>query len=313
MKVLVLGAGGIGGYFGLRLHEAGGNVSFLVRSARAESLRSCGLRLSSPLGDARIVPRALTNIELRDYYDVILLACKAYDLESAIQAIAPAVGSNSIVIPLLNGLTHLEVLDRRFGNDKVQGGLAHLAVTLTAAGEVKHLNRINRLVVGSRSKAHEPLLEQLAQLFAHTPVEFQLASDIEQDMWDKFVFLSVLAAATCTMRASIGNILATTAGPEFINGLLEESTNVASAHQRSPNPVKLNEYRAQLSEPDSTLTSSMLRDVERGGQTEADHVLGDMIRRGVMKGLKTPLLKLAYSHLQAYERRRSCGVIEWQV
>lgn len=305
MRVLVLGAGGIGGYFGMRLHEAGGNVSFLVRSARAELLRSCGLRLSSPLGDAQIVPHALTNIELQDYYDVILLACKAYDLESAMQAIAPAVGSNSIIIPLLNGLTHLEALDRRFGNDKVQGGLAHLAVTLTATGEIKHLNRLNRLVVGPRSKAYEPLLEQLAQLLAHTPVEFQLASDIEQDMWDKFVFLSVLAAATCTMRASIGSILATTAGPEFINGLLEESTNVASAYQRSPNPVKLNEYRAQLSEPDSTLTSSMLRDVERGGQTEADHVLGDMIRRGVMKGLKTPLLKLAYSHLQAYERRRN--------
>lgn len=305
MKVLILGAGGIGGYFGMRLHEAGGNVSFLVRPARAELLGSCGLRLSSPLGHAQIIPRALTNIELQDYYDAILLACKAYDLESAMESIAPAVGSNSIVIPLLNGLAHLELLDRRFGNDKVQGGLAHLAVTLTATGEIKHLNRLNRLVIGPRSKAHEPLLEQLAQLFADTPVEFQLASDIEQDMWDKFVFLSALAAATCTMRAGIGSILATTAGPEFINGLLDESTHVASAYQRSPDPAKLNEYRAQLNEPDSTLTSSMLRDVERGGQTEADHVLGDMIRRGVIKGLKTPLLALAYSHLQAYERRRN--------
>ncbi|MHB1587917.1 MAG: 2-dehydropantoate 2-reductase [Acidiferrobacteraceae bacterium] len=305
MRILILGAGGIGGYFGVRLHEAGGDVSFLVRPARAELLKSSGLRLSSPLGDARITPCVLTTIRPQDKYDVILLACKAYDLASAMEAIAPAIGASSIVVPLLNGLAHLEALDRQFGNDKVQGGLAHLAVTLTSTGEIMHLNQLNRLVIGPRSTTNESLLQDLLKLLTHTPIAIQLSSDIEQDMWDKFVFLSVLAAATCTMRASVGTILATNAGAEFISGLLEEAINVASSHQRSPKPDTLNAYRAQLRDPGSTLTSSMLRDVERGGQTEADHVLGDMISRGVAKGLKSPLLKLAYSHLQAYELRRS--------
>ncbi len=134
MRILILGAGGIGGYFGVRLHEAGGEVSFLVRPVRAELLQSRGLRLSSPLGDAQITPCVLTTIRPQDKYDVILLACKAYDFASAMEAIAPAIGASSIVVPLLNGLAHLEALDRRFGNDKVQGGLAHLAVTLTSAG-----------------------------------------------------------------------------------------------------------------------------------------------------------------------------------
>lgn len=305
MRILILGAGGIGGYFGIRLHEAGGDVSFLVRPARAELLKSRGLRLSSPLGSAQITPCVLTAIRPQDKYDVILLACKAYDLASAMEAIAPAIGASSIVVPLLNGLAHLEALDRRFGNDKVQGGLAHLAVTLTSTGEIMHLNQLNRLVIGSRSTNHGSLLQDLSRLLTHTPIELQLSSDIEQDIWDKFVFLSALAAATCTMRASVGTILATNAGAEFISGLLEEAINVASSHQRSPKPDTLNAYRAQLSDPGSTLTSSMLRDVERGGQTEADHVLGDMISRGVAKGLKSPLLTLAYSHLQAYELRRS--------
>ncbi len=221
------------------------------------------------------------------------------------EVIAPAVGTTSIVVPLLNGLAHLDALGRQFGKDKVWGGLAHLSVTLTSTGEIKHLNRLNRLVIGPRSTTNEALLNEFLMLLKHTPIEFQLASDIEQDMWDKFVFLSVLAAATCTMRASVGNILATIAGAVFIKGLLEEVKNIASSHQRSPKPDKLSEYRSQLSDPGSTLTSSMFRDVERGGQTEADHVLGDMILRGVAKGLKVPLLKLAYSHLQAYELRRN--------
>jgi len=305
MKILVLGAGGIGGYFGVRLHEAGGDVGFLVRPARAALLQEKGLQVSSPRGDAHVFPRIVTDIEPGDQYDVIFLSCKAYDLASALDAIAPAVGAQSIIVPLLNGLFHLDVLDARFGRDAVQGGLAHLAVTLTPTGEIRHLNQSNRFVLGARSDQQSPWLEALARLLSHSSVEFQLSADIEQDMWDKFVFLSALAAATCTMRASVGDILATTAGPDFIQGLFLECTKVASAHQHAPNPDKIGSYLTQLTDPGSLLTASMLRDIERGGPTESDHILGDMIRRGESKGVNVPLLKLAYSHLEAYELRRS--------
>jgi len=305
MKILVLGAGGIGGYFGVRLHEAGGNVSFLVRPPRAALLQEMGLRVSSPLGDAHIAPRMVTTVEPGDQYDVIFLSCKAYDLGSAVEAVAPAVGPHSIIVPLLNGLFHLDALDTRFGRDAVPGGLAHLAVTLTPAGEIRHLSQLNRFVLGARSNQKSPWLEALARILSHTSVEFQLAADIEQDMWDKFVFLSALAAATCTMRASVGDILATIAGQDFIQGLFSECTKVAGAHQHASNPDKIGGYLTQLTDPSSLLTASMLRDIERGGQTEADHILGDMIRRGETKGISLPLLKLAYSHLEAYELRRS--------
>lgn len=304
MRILILGAGGIGGYFGARLHAAGGDVTFLVRPARAKHLQSNGLHVSSVLGDTKVMPNVVTADELQDQFDVAILSCKAYDLATAIAAVSPAIGEETAIIPLLNGVCHLDALDAEFGPGKVLGGVAHLAVTSPATGEIKHLNSINRLVLGARDMDNKNLIP-LGRLLSATPVQFSLSAQIEQDMWDKFVFLSSLAAATCTMRTSIGEILETTAGEDFIVGLLDECEAVAVANGRPSTPNQLATYRSQLTERSSSYTASMLRDIERGGPTEADHILGDMIRRGETRGVHVPLLRLAYSHLQSYERRRT--------
>ena len=303
MKILILGAGGIGGYFGARLIEAGADVTFLVRPGRAAQLRADGLRVSSPFGDLRVSPRCITEAIGTDHYDVIVLSCKAYDLDSAIAAIAPAVGPASVVLPLLNGLAHLEVLDSRFGRARVLGGLAQLAVTLTPDGEVRHLNRMHRLIFGRRDDTESPWLAPLAELLVKAQVDGQLSDRIDQDMWDKFVFLATLAAATCTLRASVGEIVAA-GGEAFILGLLDECRAVAGAHGREPSGERLAGYRKLLTETGSTLAASMLRDIERGGPTEGDHVVGDMIRRGEERRLAVPLLNLAHLHLRAYDQRR---------
>lgn len=305
MRILVLGAGGIGGYFGARIHNAGGDVTFLVRPARAENLRTNGLRVSSAFGDTHIVPKLVTTAEnLSTHFDVIILSCKAYDLKSALESISPVMGTDSIVLPLLNGVAHLDALDARFGRERVLGGAAHLAVSLSPTGEIKHLNKVHRLIVGSRctqpSKWHSPL----AELLSATCVEFSVSDHVEQDMWDKFVFFSTLAGVTCTMRANIGEILSTCAGETFIIGMLDECGKVAAVCRHPSNSDQLAAYRSLLTERGSSLTASMLRDIERGGSTEADHVIGDMVRRGNVSGVDIPLLKLAYSHLQAYELAR---------
>lgn len=303
MNILILGAGGIGGYFGAHLHDAGGDVTFLVRPARADQLRADGLHVSSPHGDTHIVPRVVTTLGPHDQYDVVVLSCKAYDLASATAAIIPAVGPASVVLPLLNGMAHLDALDACFGRGRVFGGVAHLAVTLAPTGEIKHLNRMHRLILGPRTGNESRWLTPLAQLLSAASVDCQLSAHIEQEMWNKFVFLATLAAATCSMRASIGDILAADSGEAFVLGLLDECGNVAVAHGHAPDPDRLAAYRDQLTERGSTLTASMLRDIERGGRTEADHVIGDMIHRGEAKGITLPLLNLAYTHLQAYEQR----------
>jgi len=308
MRILVLGAGGIGGYFGGRIHVAGGDVTFLVRPARAAQLRKTGLQVFSPHGDIKISPQVVTRDELLaggGHFDVIVLSCKSYDLESAIDAIAPAVGEQSVILPLLNGVSHIATLAARFGQARVLGGVAFISVVLAPSGEIKHLNAMHRLAAGSLTATPSVWLAPLAQLFAASGFEFVLADDIEQTMWDKFVFLTTLAAATCTLRASVGDILRTVAGEQFIDGLLGECVSVAAACGHAVGQAPLAAYRKQLTEPGSGLMASMLRDVERGGATEADHILGDMVARAQARGVDVPLLRLAYSHLQAYELRRA--------
>ncbi|MBS1229018.1 MAG: panE [Proteobacteria bacterium] len=308
MRILVLGAGGIGGYFGGRIHAAGGDVTFLVRPARAAQLRKTGLQVFSPHGDIKISPQVVTRDELLaggGHFDVIVLSCKSYDLASAIDAIAPAVGEQSVILPLLNGVSHIATLAARFGEARVLGGVAFISVMLAPSGEIRHLNAMHRLAAGSLTATPSAWLAPLAQLFAESGFEFVLADNIEQTMWDKFVFLTTLAAATCTLRASVGDILRTVAGEQFINGLLGECVSVAAACGHPVGPAPLAAYGKQLTEAGSGLMASMLRDVERGGATEADHILGDMVSRAQAQGVEVPLLRLAYSHLQAYELRRA--------
>lgn len=304
MRILVLGAGGIGGYYGARMHDAGGDVTFLVRPARAAQLRKSGLQIFSALGDTKFQPKVLTKDELNEPFDVIMLSCKAYDLESAIEAIAPAVGEHSAILPLLNGICHIDVLAKRFGAARVLGGVAFISVALEANGDIRHLNKLHKLSVGALSSPPNQWLQPLAQLLSASAIEFLPSDNIEQVLWDKFAFLSTLAGSTCTLRASIGDILNTVAGEAFITGLLADCAEVAKASGHGLAEAQLAAYRKPLTEPGSALMASMLRDVERGGPTEADHILGDMVGRAQTRGIAAPLLKLAYSHLQAYDNRR---------
>ena len=304
MRILVLGAGGIGGYYGARMHAAGGNVTFLVRLGRAAQLREKGLQVFSPFGDLQISPQLVTKETLTETFDVILLTCKAFDLDSAMDAIAPAIGEQSAIVPLLNGVRHIDRLVTRFGAARVLGGVALISVTLAANGEIHHLNKLHRFTVGSLGWRPSPWLEPLSKLMESSGVDFVLADNIGQAMWDKMVFLATLAGATCLMRSSVGTIMSTLAGESFINGLLDECAAVADANGRKLGDTQLTVFRNMLTDRSSALVASMLRDIEANKQTEGDHILGDMISWAANKKLEVPLLKLAYSHLQAYERRR---------
>ena len=304
MRILVLGAGGIGGYYGARMHAAGGDVTFLVRPGRAGQLRENGLKVFSPFGDLAITPKVVTADALTESFDVIILTCKAYDLDSAMDAIAPAIGEQSVIIPLLNGVRHVDKLVKRFGAARVLGGVVLISATLTSTGEIHHLNKLHRFTVGSLGWRPSPWLEPLSKLMESSGVDFVLADNIGQAMWDKIVFLTTLAGATCLMRASVGIIMGTLAGEKFVNGLLDECAATAEANGRKLADTQLAVFRSMLTDRNSALVASMLRDVETNKPTEADHILGDMIAWAENKKLEVPLLRLAYSHLQAYERRR---------
>jgi len=305
VKILVLGAGGIGGFFGGRLAEAGADVTFLVRPGRAAQIAKDGLVVKSPFGDIAMPVKTVAAAAEGGPYEIVLLTCKAYDLDGAIGAIAPAVERGAAVLPLLNGMAHLDALDRRFGAEKVLGGLCFVAATLTPAGEVHQLgSMLNGIVFGERSGKISSRCERLKAAFGAAPVDSRISDEILRDMWSKWVQLASMAGLTCQMRATVGEANQAAEGAAIALELLDECRAVAGAYDASPGEKADATMRARLTDKASTLSASMLRDVERGGPVEADHIIGDMIRRARAKGVATPLLRLVLAHLQAYEARR---------
>ncbi|MGH8676002.1 MAG: ketopantoate reductase family protein, partial [Burkholderiales bacterium] len=294
MRILVLGAGAVGGYFGGRLVQKSADVTFLVRPARAQALARDGLRISSRFGDWQGEVRCVTQDRLRPEYDVILLTAKAYDLASAVDAIAPAMGGaqdgRALVLPFLNGIAHMDVLDQRFGRNRVLGGVAYIGATLAPDGRILHLNEFHRIVFGSRADSQRQACDALAAELAGVAFNWQQLDAIEQAMWDKWVLLATLAGITCLMRAPVGDIAATRSGAKLALALLAECASVAAAEGFPTPEGPMANYRAMLTKEGSLFSASMLRDLESAGQAEGDHILGALLGRASHRNLQTPLL-----------------------
>ena len=304
MRVLVVGAGAIGGYFGGRMLEAGGDITFLVRPRRAGELASAGLVIKSPNGDVTLKNPPIVQADtIKDQFDVVLLSCKAYDLADAIRSVAPAVGPQTSIIPLLNGMLHLDVLDDKFGRERVLGGLCAIAVMLNEKREVVQLQPMQSLGFGERDGKMSDRVRAIAQVFSS--INGAGASDnVMQDMWEKWVFLASIAASTCLMRAPVGMILAAPGGKDFMLGILDECSAVASAEGFPPREAARQRTSAMLTTEGSPLTASMFRDIRANMPVEADHVVGDFIARGDAAKVPVPRLRTAYTHLKAYEKQR---------
>jgi len=311
MRILVVGAGAVGGYFGGRLCAAGRDVTFLVRPARAEKLRRTGLAIRSATGNAAVAdPPTVTQDALHAPFDLIILSCKAYDLDGAIEAFAPAVGERTMILPLLNGMRHLDRLEARFGAGRVLGGLCIIAATLGEDGAIRHLNESHDLVFGAREGATADRIGAIEATLSGAGFVARLSERIVGEMWEKWVLLSSLAAASCLMRAAVGDIVAGPGGLAFLNGLVDDCVAIAEANGHRPREAALTRTRAMLTAAGSPFTASMFRDMENGFPVEADHVLGDLIARRDAAGLKPAVqgrLDLAYLHLKAYENRRARG------
>ena len=305
MRILVVGAGAIGGFFGGRMLEAGRDVTFLVRPRRAAELADAGLVIKSPNGDATLNnPPTVQADKLTEKFDVVLLSCKAFDLDDAIKSFAPAVGPQTAIVPLLNGMLHLDVLDGRFGSERVLGGLCAIAATLNDEREVLQLMPMQSLNFGERDGKLSTRVRAIADVMASGNFGGVASEHIIQEMWEKWVFLASLAASTCLMRTSVGNILAAPGGRDFILGMLDECSAVAVAQGHAPRAPFLERSRGMLTAEGSPMTASMFRDIKAGAPVEADHVIGDLVARGDAAKVPVPKLRTAYIHLKAYEKQR---------
>ncbi|MBV9751689.1 MAG: ketopantoate reductase family protein [Hyphomicrobiales bacterium] len=306
MRFMVLGAGAIGGYYGGRLLEAGADVTFLVRERRASQLVEHGLVVKSALGDIARPVKTLLAEQAREHFDVVLLSCKSYDLDGAIEAIRPALGSRSAVLPLLNGITHLTALTERLGEAHVIGGACYIGVTLDPAGAILHMGEMDRITFGELSKERSQRCEAIAAAFSATKVTAVISDDILQAMWE-FVMLASLAASTTLTRANVGEIIAARSGEWLMLSLLGEVERIAAAEGHAPLPDALERTRKMLTAKGSTFSASMMRDMIAGNRTEADHIVGDLVRRAEKHAIAVPLLRTALANLEVHEARRRAG------
>jgi 2-dehydropantoate 2-reductase len=313
MRILVVGAGGTGGYYGGRLFEAGRDVSLLVRPARAAQLRERGLEIVSPSGDATLHPKLVLADELaRDEskpYDLVFLSVKAYALDAAIADFAPAVGPETMIVPVLNGMRHIDALVARFGERPVLGGVSQIAATVDERGRIVHLTPLQKLAYGERSSAvksagaNPARLDALHSSMSGAVFEARLASDIDQEMWEKWVFLATLGAINCLLRGTIGEVEAVPGGAAVARAMLDESASIAAASGHAPGASFLESTAKMLTAPGSPAHSSMYRDLQRSLRVEVEQILGDLVGRARSLSLKTPLLDAACANLRVYQRR----------
>jgi len=307
-KILVLGAGGVGGYFGGRLIQAGGDVTFLVREKRHALLQEKGLQIKSPCGDVILNVKSITKDVVDPIYDYVFLTAKAYDLDDAIETVAPFMKGGAVLVPFLNGMAHLRRLNEAFGCDNVLGGVVMISSTLTDEGIIEHFNDSAIMFFGEQTDNAtlfvSPRVQLLQDVFANAQgVCVKADTHIIARMWEKWVQLSALAAMTCLMRASIGEIVRIAQGRSAMTQFIDTNLQLAAHFGYPLKPATIMGIKNILLDETSTTTASMLRDLEKGGRVENDHILGDLLKHADRAQIAHPLLALAYTHLKTYENR----------
>ncbi|WP_243521621.1 2-dehydropantoate 2-reductase [Bacillus pseudomycoides] len=301
MRILVLGAGGVGGYFGGRLVEKGEDVTFLVRSRRKQQLEKNGLAIRSIKGDFSFIPQLITKTESIDPFDLILFSTKTYHLEEAINDLKPFVGEKTIIIPLLNGIAHLSALQRVFGEDKVIGGLCFIETTLNGEGDVVQTSSADRLVFGEIKHLNTERIHEIADTLKGTKASFVLSNHIVQDMWHKYLFITVMSGVTTLMRAPIGSIRESDGGRDLIRNLFEEAAQIMKASGAPIQDNIIDEHMKTIEKISYDMKSSMQRDMEKGSSIEVEYLQGYLLKLAKQFHIDAPLLKIVYQNLKIYE------------
>jgi 2-dehydropantoate 2-reductase len=302
MRVLIVGAGAIGGFLAARLADGGDDVSVLVRPARVEGLRRDGLRVREGSATTTYRPGVLTASELRPEFDLVVIAVKSDAIDSAIHDVAPAVGPSAAVVPFLNGMRHIEPLVSRFGS-AVLGGVLRVATELEDDGAIRVLAPMFGVEIGELASPSSDRVTDIAARFRAAGAEVTISADIVGAMWTKWVFIASIGAATSLMRASVGDIVALPGGAAFSRSVLEEAAATAAAAGHPVPSAALTATDHTLTAEGSPLTSSLSRDLMAGHHTEVEPVLGDLVASADATSTPTPLLALATLALRIHNRR----------
>jgi 2-dehydropantoate 2-reductase len=309
MRYLILGAGALGGYFGGMLIKGGADVTFLVRPARAAQLRRDGLIVKTQDGgELRTQVRTVQPGQLDGTYDVVLLSCKAYDLDGAMDAIAPAMSERSVIVPVLNGVRHIDVLKERFGPERVLGGLTVINAALMPDGTIQQSQvRVNITAIGELDGRLSSRCTAIKTALEAGGISVQVTDNILVMMWEKFFGFACSATIASLSRSRAGVIARAADGAAFVSAVIGECTRAVTAVGFPPLPAfnSAGQISGLFSQPDSAYGPSILIDMEDGRPTEGEHTVGDLAERAVKAGVSAPLLTAARCNLQTYEINRS--------
>jgi 2-dehydropantoate 2-reductase len=304
MKILMVGAGAVGGQFGAYLHESGADVQFLLRPARKKIIDAEGLTLDLPAGKLQIQPRTLSAPELTPDFDLIIVSCKAYSLNSVITDITQAMGKQTVILPLLNGLRHLDILGRKFGDDRVLGGIAKTVATLASPSCIQIKHGPGNITVGARTPDQRQTAHAVWSQLHAGGIQAYFSEHVMDDMWDKYCLMASLGAANCLLGGTVGEYMRSQAGGEIALQLFKECVDTAQASGHPLHPESIARIQHALTNRHSGFSASMYRDMQAGLPVEGDHLVGDMMRRGEALGVACPMLKIAHAVLETYMGRR---------
>ncbi len=307
MRILMIGAGGTGGYLGARLAAAGRDVAFLVRPKRAAHLRANRLQVISPAGNLDIVPKLIETGGIVSPFDLVFLTVKGFSLEAALDDMAPAIGAETMILPVLNGMRHMDLLTARFGAKAVIGGVCRVAAILDEQGRVAHINTLHDLVYGERDGRTTPRIQSVDVAMQGCGFDARLSDTVEREMWEKWILLATLGGITCLMRGSVGEIEAVPNGAAFALAFLDEVVGVVRIVGRAPSDAFVTQAKGIITAKGSKQTPSMYRDMQQGLPVEADQIIGDLLVRAQKAGLATPLIAAAYANLVVYQNRVKAG------
>lgn len=307
MRILIVGAGATGGYFGARLVQAGRDVTFLLRERRRQQINQHGLILQTPQGRETLRPATIVAGEISTHYDLILLTVKGFGLSQAMNDIAPAVGPNTLILPVLNGMRHIDLLRQRFGDRHIIGGLCKIHATLGSEGEIVQLSPLHQLYYGALSGDNGEALQQIDSTLRGCGFDAFLSDAIACELWEKWLLLSTLGAVTCLARGDTRQVVVSAGGQAMLTGLFNEVLSTLIAEGYPHRQAQTDGILAWLSNPETPLTSSMYRDLMQGYDIEAEQIIGDLVQRAERHQLATPLLNAVWVNLQVYQLQRQAS------
>ncbi|WP_312630936.1 ketopantoate reductase family protein [Pantoea piersonii] len=303
MRILIVGAGATGGYFGARLAQAGRDVTFLVRERRFRQLKENGLVLRTPQGVEKLQPQLAQAGSLSGTYDLIILTVKSFGLAQAIEDIAPVVGEQTLIMPILNGMRHIDRLRERFG-DKAIGGLVKINATLGEQGEVVQMTPLHQIYYGALDGHNDARLQRVDEALRAASVDIFFTDNIISELWEKWLLLSTLGAVCCLARGDTQQVLTADGGEALLRGIFSEVLATITADGYQPRPAVTAKILELLNNPATPMTSSMYRDLTQGYDIEAEQVIGDLVERAARHGVSVPLLNAVNVNLQVYLKSR---------